>query len=245
MILKSATIVCLLALAQSATIQQRNIPVEVKYDEAASETAKVSTLDEKIQTELTDSNSEPISEEHTEQKTNAVRNLDEKIQLSPEELSQASKNIPVVEDFSLRELGETRSEQVSLAPPNLQTVLQQAEDIIYSGLKKLRNSFKPDKDQQAPNSEQWDEFEKSVNEYLNEEKTKLQLKQEEPAQPPQNQNIFQNIAQGFQTVANNFVQNLVGNQNTKGNSTNQGDEQQGGQAQGPLGGFVNFFQNGK
>ncbi|XP_018564645.1 uncharacterized protein LOC108906010 isoform X3 [Anoplophora glabripennis] len=231
MSLKTATIVCLFALAQSATIQQRNIPVEVKYDE----TAKVTSLDEKIQTELADSASEVAS---VEQKNDGVRNLDEKIQLSPEDLTQASKHLPVVEEISLKNLEEVaRSEEVTPAPTSLQSVLQQAEEVIYSGLKKLRNSFKAEKDQQAPNSEQWDDFEKSVNKYLDDEKTKLQLKQE---QPPQNQNIFQNIAQGFQTVANNFVQNLVGNQN----ATNLGDEQQGGQAQGPFQGFVSFFQNG-
>lgn len=234
---------CLFALVQSATIQQRNIPVEVKYDEAASETAKVTTLDEKIQTELTDSASETIPEEPLEQKINAVRNLDEKVQLSPEELSQASKHVPVVEEISLRELGEIRSEQVTPSTPGFLSALQQAEDVIYSGLKKLRNSFKSDKDQQSPYSEQWDDFEKSVTEFLNEEKTNFHLKQTQPVSPQQNQNIFQSIGQGFQSVANNFVQNLVGTE--KANSTNLGDEQQGSQAQGPLGGFVNFFQNGK
>lgn len=237
MVLKTATILCLFALVQSATIQQRDIPVEVKYDEAA----KVTSSDEKLQTEVTESTIEAASD----QSVHALRNLDEKIQLSPDELSQASKHLPIVEEISLKNLGEVaRAEEVPAAPTSLQSVLQQAEDVIYSGLKKLRNSFKPEKDQQVPNSAQWDDFEKSVNEYLNEEKTKLQLKQE---QPPQNQNIFQNIAQGFQTVANNFIQNFVdgGNQNTNANSTNLGDEQQGGQAQGPFQGFVSFFQNGE
>lgn len=238
MLLKSAVVLSLIVLAHAALIQ-RNIPVEVKYDEISS------NLDEKLRNEVpaaTAKTSREAPDLPVEIRVNGVKNLDEKVQLSLQDLSQASKHLPVVEEISLKELDAKKSDQESQEPLSIQAVLQQAEDIIFSGLKRLRNSFKADKDQKAPNAQQWDDFERAVNEYLVEQKNKLQLKQEQPAQPPQNQNIFQNIAQGFQQVANNFVQNLVGSQ---GSNTTSDEQQQQQQGSGPFGGFVNFFQNGK
>lgn len=65
MLLKSATFLCLIVISYSATIQPRNIPVEVRYEDKK-ENENVEVVEVGV--------------------PNAVRNLDAKVQLSPEEL---------------------------------------------------------------------------------------------------------------------------------------------------------------
>lgn len=65
MLLKSATFVCLIVFVHSATIQPRNIPVDVKYEDKK-EVKDVEVVPEGV--------------------SNYIRNLDAKVQLSPEEL---------------------------------------------------------------------------------------------------------------------------------------------------------------
>ncbi|KAJ8943359.1 hypothetical protein NQ318_002592 [Aromia moschata] len=318
MLIKSATLLGLLALASAATIYQRNIPVEVRYDEpvAAESVRNLDIAAQQIPVDLKEKPAGPLLEPIViEEKPNAVRNLDEKIQLSSEDLGQALKHLPVnqepapvevsekieptpedlgetlnqlpvkqetapvevtekvqpaleelsqtlkqlpvkqkpvpVEDLAVAETVQVTKiddtpqiEEITRQPEVLKSVLQKAEDIIYSGLKNLRASFRPGESQQVPNAEQWDDLEKAVNQYLDEEKTKFQQKQSQPTTPGSGQNFFQNLASGFQTIANNFVQNLPGSQNVIENSTSQGDEQQESGSQGPFQGFVNYFQGG-
>ncbi|KAG5863693.1 hypothetical protein JTB14_016778 [Gonioctena quinquepunctata] len=84
MITKSIIVLCSLAIAHSASIQQINIPVEVRYDE------KLQITPEELQV----AREETVKEEFA---ANAVKNLDAKVQLSPEELTQSLKHLPVLD----------------------------------------------------------------------------------------------------------------------------------------------------
>lgn len=97
-----------------------------------------------------------------------------------------------------------------------ESILKQAYEIVSNGLKQIKESLvskgglKPD---------QFENLEKNINDYFTEEKRKLQTKQDQPS----NQNFIQAIANNFQNMANNFIQNFQGS--SSGNSS-QSDEGQ-------------------
>lgn len=297
MLIKTLALVCVFAIAQSATIKQRNIPVEVRYDEQKQVTSEVvnkgiKALDEKStnankQPEVTEvtkepteekvvhhfvnvpaavetvainavkavsenfvvpenevvSNAEGNNEENSQLQRRLTENLTAKTQLSPEEQSQALKHLPVPaensEDISLRNANPEQTHSTTQSNLDL-SLFQEVRDVVANGLKKIRESFKAEEGQSQPLPEQWEGLEKAVDEYLEEEKNKLNLKQSAPTNPPvNNQNFFQNIASGIQNIANNFVQGIQGG----GSNGTQGDEGQPGN-QGGFQGFVSFFQGG-
>ncbi|XP_056645271.1 uncharacterized protein LOC130450710 [Diorhabda sublineata] len=234
------------------------------------------------------------------------RNLDERVQLSSDELPQALKHLPTKPEIleklqlttqekdgsKLKTLLEPAKEAeiIELAPvessPKVQVnneipsiksvlnpednqqqkavkspldnVLSESQKIINDGLKNLKESFTPGKDEFSPSSEQWAALEKQVHQYFDEQKNAL-VKQTQtetveagstaaPATQPGQTNWFQNLATGVSTIATNFVQNLqnFGGNNSGATAPVQGDEGTPGQQPGNQGlqNFISFINNG-
>ncbi|XP_072402779.1 uncharacterized protein [Diabrotica undecimpunctata] len=140
----------------------------------------------------------------------------------------------------------------------LDSVLQETQNIFRLGLKNLRDSFKPNKGELGPTAEQWATLEKQVDEYFSEEKQKLAIRQSAPveggstvtpvAQQPQN-NWVQNIVNGINGIASNFVQSIqsIGGATSGGAQPPNGQGDEGAAAAPPSNGFqgfVQFFNNG-
>ncbi|XP_028142024.2 uncharacterized protein LOC114335932 isoform X2 [Diabrotica virgifera virgifera] len=244
---------------------QRNIPVEVRYDQIL-----------------------PGIVSREQVLMHGRRNLDAKVQLSSDELPQVLKHLPIplesdlvpeivseekvqvaseVENNAVKSLIQPEDQEsvevlpekpIDLPIETLDSVLQETQNIIRVGLKNLRDSFKPNKGELGPTAEQWATLEKQVDEYFSEEKHKLAIRQSQPveggstaapvAQQPQN-NWVQNIVNGINGIASNFVQSIQ----SIGSATSGGAQPPNGQAdEGAAGappsngfqGFVQFFNNG-
>ncbi|CAH1975517.1 unnamed protein product [Acanthoscelides obtectus] len=204
-------------------------------DSLAQETLKeeISSVQPEKTTNLPEQNAEILPA------SSPIKNLEEKPQLSTKEQKEALKHLPAPEDrISLKQLGGSSSGSHSQLD-ELQNVIKQARDIVSSGLNRIKD-FKPDKGQISLNLQQWAELEKAVDEYFDEQKTKLSLKQ---STNTTSQNFFANLANGFQTIANNFVQSIQG---APGASNSTSSDEAGGSGSSPGGwqGFVSFFQGG-
>nr|CAH7760821.1 unnamed protein product [Callosobruchus chinensis] len=171
--------------------------------------------------------------------SNPTKNLEEKPQLSSQQQKEALKHLPEQEkqesNIILKKLGGSSSgNQLD----DLQNVIRQAQDIVSNGIKRIKD-FQPEKGQISLNPQQWQDLEKALDEYFDEEKAKLTLKQ--TSANTTNQNFFANLASGFQTIATNFVQSIQGSNNASGPA-----DEAGGSVSSPGGwqGFVSFFQGG-
>ncbi|VEN61793.1 unnamed protein product [Callosobruchus maculatus] len=168
-----------------------------------------------------------------------TKNLEEKPQLSSQQQEEALKHLPEPEKqenaIILKKLGGS-------SPGNqledLQIVIRQAQDIVSNGIKRIKD-FQPEKGQISLNPQQWQDLEKALDEYFDEEKAKLTLKQ--TSTNTTNQNFFANLASGFQTIATNFVQSIQGSNNASGPADEAGGT---GSSPGGWQGFVSFFQGG-
>nr|CAI5817587.1 unnamed protein product [Callosobruchus analis] len=171
--------------------------------------------------------------------SNPIKNLEEKPQLSSQQQKEALKHLPEQEKqesaIILKKLGGSSSgNQLE----DLQNVIRQAQDIVSNGIKRIRD-FQPEKGQISLNPQQWQDLEKALDEYFDEEKAKLTLKQTNTNTT--NQNFFANLANGFQTIATNFVQSIQGSNNASGPADEAGGS---GGSPGGWQGFVSFFQGG-
>lgn len=242
MLNKWVILASLAVAVQCATITRKdaNIPVEIRYEDKPDISV---SADNKKESE----NVEPL-------RSNPVRNLDEKIQLSPSDLSEALKHLPVQEEIvdeqaniALRSNIEDANKFEKLGedskPSSMASLLREAEELVLNGIKNLRKKLEGEKGQ--PSAEDWDNLEKSLSSYFEEEKSKATfLKQDQS----QNQNIFQNIWSNVQNITGNFIQSVQGavqqvNSPASANGT-QSDEtstQQPGFGQQ----FINNFNNGK
>uniref|UniRef100_A0A6P7G4V7 Uncharacterized protein LOC114335932 isoform X1 n=1 Tax=Diabrotica virgifera virgifera TaxID=50390 RepID=A0A6P7G4V7_DIAVI len=276
---------------------QRNIPVEVRYDQILpgivsreqvlmhgrrNLDAKVQLSSDELPQVLkhlpipleSDLVPEIVSEEKvqvaSEVENNAVKSLiqpedQENVEVLPEkpiDLPIEVPETPFVKSLLAPEpLSDSNTVLQKAAPKPAQTldsVLQETQNIIRVGLKNLRDSFKPNKGELGPTAEQWATLEKQVDEYFSEEKHKLAIRQSQPveggstaapvAQQPQN-NWVQNIVNGINGIASNFVQSIQ----SIGSATSGGAQPPNGQAdEGAAGappsngfqGFVQFFNNG-
>ncbi|CAH1108837.1 unnamed protein product [Psylliodes chrysocephalus] len=171
-------------------------------------------------------------------------------------LVQPESNESESDESKANILGKSVLKSAQQVPTTLDKVLQESHQIIKNGLQNLKDSFKPGKDELSPSSEQWATLEKAVDTYFDEQKQKL-LKQTQPAgtdsaapvaPAPEQNNWIQNIVNGFNGIATNFVQSIqsLGGPNN-GNPVPQGqaDEEPGQQpANQGFQGFVQFFNNG-
>lgn len=230
MLLKSAFLFYNILLINAAVIQQRNIPVRVIYDEP------YKNLQEKIQLSPKELQHQARSDASMQQmQVDGRKNLYEKLQLSSDELNEAPKHLPIQDEIEYEEIKlmeRTVSENTNLE------LFKQAEQVVCTGLENLRMNLKVDEPQ-------WNVFKQEVENFLQSERNKLDLKQQNQ------QNIIQQIANGIQQIANNFQQNLQPQQQPGGAVNGTEDEQPAGGAAGgggaTGGGFQNFvtnFQNG-
>ncbi|CAG9771775.1 unnamed protein product [Ceutorhynchus assimilis] len=249
MLLKYTVIFLVIVVAvKSATIQERNIPVEIRYERLEHDITgnlreKVQLSEEELkenQLRLQKFEEAKIAvskAEETKDHSHLIQNLNEKVQLSPEDLLQSSKHIPIQhtldqETENLEKLGDSSS-------TNKISLIDKAQDLIENGLKTLKANFVPTENQVAPPKELWEKLEKDVKDFFTEERNKFGSRQNQGANQ---QNIFQNFANGFQQMTNNFVQQFQGlNQNGQnGTSGDEGTAQQ----QGPIQGFIGYFTGG-
>lgn len=176
---------------------------------------------------------------------NSIKNLEEKVQLSTEELSQATKHIPgvkttisetVIQDAKIVTPEETIPKNFSNTRPS-SAVINQVQEIIYKGIKNIRNNVEQyassNQDAQIINENAWKDLNASVDNFISSLKDQSGSKQD---QAEQNQTFFQTVVTGFQSVGNNFVQLIRPNA-----SSSEGDEQQPGLGQNVIG----FFTGGK
>ncbi|XP_060518659.1 uncharacterized protein LOC132697304 isoform X2 [Cylas formicarius] len=228
MLLNYLFIFTVIGAVAPANIQGRNIPVEVRYHDTTTNLAEKPQLSDN---ELIESNTrleklkqESLIDSLGSEKENLKNNFDENIQQSQDE---SSKYISGLQENTSGESGS-----------NKLTWLQQVQQHFEKGLQDIRKNFKPNDPNEAPNEEVWNKLEEEVRDYFAGEKNKLSLKQD---QGGSQQNFFQNLANGFQQITNNFVQSFQG-QNAAQNGT-QGDD--GAQPiQGGWQGFVGYFQGG-
>ncbi|XP_050309923.1 uncharacterized protein LOC126745915 [Anthonomus grandis grandis] len=234
-------LVLVIVAVQSATVLQRNIPVEVRYERLnhninANLAEQIQLSPEEIKENQIKSQNlvkldGPIPEATVDHSA-SIKNLQEKIQLSPEELIQAPKYIPVPD--TLNKLKSETTDSESTKNKNLISTIQ---EYVENRLDGLRNSFIPKANENGPPKELWERFEKDVRKYFEDEKNKGGLRQ---GQGINQQNIFQNFANGIQQFANNFVTQLQG-QNSSAPTGTSGDE---GTSQNPFQGFIGYFTGG-
>ncbi|CAH0557346.1 unnamed protein product [Brassicogethes aeneus] len=187
----------------------KNIPVEVRYDDKPESSDSVKFL--------------------APERLYAERNLDEKVQLSPSDLKEASKHIPVKEEIipenldvknaiggessDFEKLGETNQVQLS-------SLIQKVQHYVVDSVKGWRKQLENEKHQPTP--EQWETYEKKVQELFEAEKNKATLLKQD-----QNQNqissIFVNMGNSIQNLTQQFISNVVG-QTTNNNNGTQSDE---------------------
>lgn len=209
---------CVAIAVQGASLSKKKvIPVEVLYEYNLARNLDVQTkLSPKEQeiSKLLDSNQ--LSSKKKEGNPNALRNLDAKIQLSPDEASQAFKYIP------FQESNEIPPEKLRIVTPddgNQPTFLEQpqqplilrpqqqpfgtdddlaivvqAEEIVSNGLAKLKSA--------GLSKKNLEELKKKFDSHF------LSLRQQ---QPP---NIFQNLVGGIQNITGNFLDTFTGNNNS-------------------------------
>ncbi|XP_023013826.2 uncharacterized protein [Leptinotarsa decemlineata] len=124
MISKSVAILSFLSIAYAATIQQKNIPVEIRYDDGV---------------QITPKERREVAQEVDKEEL-AVKNLDAKVQLSPEELSESLKHLPIQEEVMEggNHVGATEevAEEV-LAVKNLDAKVQLSPEELAESLKHL------------------------------------------------------------------------------------------------------------
>lgn len=127
-----------------------------------------------------------------------------------------------------------------------ESLLVQAQEIVAKGLKQLKESVTLKAD---PKPVDWEILEKRVDAYFNEEKRKLQTKEEQ--QPPTNENFFTNIVNSIQSITSGFLQ---GNPQGQGSNPVSGEGEgtgggatggAAGGATGPLNNFISFINQGK
>lgn len=177
---------------------------------------------------------------------NSIKNLEEKVQLSTEELSQATKHIPGVknvpeiqiQDAKIVTPEETIPKNISSSSSKPSSALiNQVQEIIYKGIKNIRNNVEQyassNQGAQIINESAWKDLNASVDSFISSLKDQSGSKQD---QAEQNQTFFQTVVTGFQTVGNNFVQLIRPNA-----SSSESDEQQPGLGQNVIG----FFTGGK
>jgi hypothetical protein len=213
-------------------------------------------LSEEIINERNEDNVDDISNE-ADGNPYGIRNLDAKIQLSPEELGQALKHLPDVseneENAKSGESGETENSVQEAKPGNLEILLQKAEEIVFSGVNSIRNNI--DKASETvsgtkPSPEAWAQLNQTLETFFRDQYKRVSLKEDKPpenqnnnennSQNNQNNEFMQNLINGFQSIANNFLGNNF-NQKPGGPE----DEQQQQQQQNPFQTLVNMFTGGK
>lgn len=125
---------------------------------------------------------------------------------------------------------------------NLESSLQEAHEVITNGLKKLKESVASRK---ITKPEEWEKLEKKVDVYFEEEKKRLQTKQD---QPPQNNNFLQNVANNFISMFGSVFPTQPTASSTQSDEGTGGEGSAGatgGSGSNPIQGVISFFQNGK
>ncbi|XP_044266679.1 uncharacterized protein DDB_G0283357-like [Tribolium madens] len=260
---RCSVVFCLFLTAQSAVLKTRNIPVEIVYDRTNPATYGTRNLDAKIQLssdellklKLSDDiiNAEKIDfEEEEAGSQHGVENLNEKNQLSPEEIGQSVKfSANAVEVDENVKAAVAEASENSAQSGNLIALLKRAEEMAYAGINTIRENF--DKASESipgakPTAEAWEKLNQTLHDYFRDQyKSVLSLKQDQPTNnnTSQNQNQFmQNLINGFQAISNNFMSNYFPQNGQNQKPTGSEDEQQPQQQQGPWQSFVNFFQGG-
>lgn len=243
---------CTVLAVVIVTVLGKTIPVEVRYERLEHDFAgnlgeKVQLSGEQLKENRLRLEKLSVAEEDLSSSvdhSNSIKNLDEKVQLSPEELLQASKHIPIhhsikdEEDSNdLLRLGEIRNGPFRanslIEPPNKQLLVARMQTIIESGLQNLKSNFMPRDFEVGPSKELWKKFETDVQEYLEEQKGRLDTRQE--------QNFIQSITSGFQQISNNFLQQFQSQNKPNGTSS----DEETSQPQNPIQGFIGYFSGGK
>lgn len=144
-----------------------------------------------------------------------TKNLQERIQVTPEELQQSLKLEAAPEAIKL----VPDAEPVTASPSDNYSIVKRAEEIIYSGVDNIKEVI----NKQGiikPSEAAWIDFNNNIKDLFASHPKISELKQAE------NQNQFvQFIQSGWQNISNAFLQNV--NQNN-GNKTEDEQTQQGG-----------------
>lgn len=188
---------------------------------------------------------------------NSIKNLDEKVQLSRDQLKHSAEHIPEIKDVKQEMLseqvrigiGENQNEEPVKAESPINLMINQAnsnamlsksnlminnvQDIIYTGIRDIKRNIErymaSNNNAQTIDENVWKHLNSSVDNFITMLKDNASSKQD-----AQNQTFFQTVVTGFQTLGSNFLQNV------RPNNT-EGDEQQPGFGQN----VINFFSGGK
>ena len=224
----------LLTVASGASVKQ-DIPVRVVYDSSGEHIqrnfASVRNLNEKSDV--------PSTDLILPGNSNAIKNLDEKVQLSQEELSQATRYLPVPES----QKDSIKSKSISPTNVSSDTVdgqekvnncptYQKLQEIINNGIENIKENVNSSGIGESIGSETWDKLHNNLGKLLENFNEKIPLRQS----PNENENALTNLISQFQTFANNFVPTLT-------NNRNQSDEGQPGFGETVTQIFTNGFQS--
>lgn len=190
---------------------------------------------------LSESSSTPQYQDHS----NSIKNLEEKVQLSHDQLEHSGEHIPNIKATD-QEVppNNIKEDTLKLAAPEELTsnqlpspsnsLIAGVQDIIYNGISNIKKNVEEymtlnNNNAQIINENVWKDLNSSVDNFIGMLKVSTSTKQE-----VQNQTFFQTVVTGFQNLGSNFLQNV------RPNST-EGDEEQPGFGQN----VINFFSGGK
>lgn len=196
-----------------------------------------------------------------------TRNLDEKIQLTGDEVLKVSENIlnaaeveptttetnnevfppQSVEDnvksilYPSSDLKQTVQIQ-EVSHPNLKALRKRLESVIYEGINNIRKNIdeSPGGEGIKPGVQIWKDLNQTVAQFLDDQLKKIDLKQAPPSNQNQGQEFWASFVSGITNIGNNFVQTIQ-----NGAQRPNGTEDEGTGNQPPWQGIQNFISNGK
>lgn len=199
-------------------------PVEIKEEETPNEPQLKSEKNQE----------EPVAQEQKQ----------ELPQLSQEQEKEPQHHLRGIFSEEQDEKNEEKSVQLKGDSylNHLEYSLQEAREVITNGLKKLKESVASRK---LTKPEEWEILEKKIDVYFEEEKRRLQTKQD---QPPQNNNFLQNVANNFISMFGSVFPTQPTASSTQSDEGTGGESSTGapgGSGSNPFQGVISFFQTGK
>ncbi|XP_071052439.1 uncharacterized protein [Onthophagus taurus] len=221
-----------LAAAKAASVFHGEIPVKVIYDEEVTHRLYVRNLDKTTQEEI--QKLTPVQESIEQEKNEAVnlkalKNHEEKVQLSQEELLLATRRLPLDQEEKVEEkkLRIVTPPEVTVDEnlENDNNLYEKIQEIINNGIETIKTDVKSSQEVVQPAI--WNSFNEGVENFLQSVRNRNALRQ--------NSNSSLPILDQFQNFASNFFGQFTG----QNNNVPQ-DSQQPGFPQNIAG----FFQNG-
>lgn len=180
--------------------------------------------------------SQNVQEDKQPEKANISQPNDMQLRGIPTEIMSGVEKIVKKKEEVVNKIVEKTEEKILKVPNSIkyETVLVQAQEVVAKGLQQLKESVTL---KSGPKAVDWETLEKRVDAYFDEQKRKLQTKEE---QQPANENFFTNIVNGIQSITTGFFQG-----NPAGSNPVSNEEAGTGGATGPLNNFIGFINQGE